>query len=222
MKTLCSVLLILLGFASIAQPNNPYQKRGAEFFSSVLMIGESIQSGSVKEFNEEFIQAYAKKVPFPVQANLELAVQVYKQLHDPAFNLDRLISTARVSDATKKITYQLLNPSLGKGETMQGYLTKLTDQVNQISMDPVEKETLLTLIALSYETSTNSSARRNICQLQFPNGYTINLNTGACITAFAMAGTYIGFQACGGPCALAGAVVGAVVGFVGSVSGKKD
>lgn len=222
MKTLCSVLLSLFGFASIAQPNNPYHKRGAEFFASVLTIGEDIQRGSVSEFNEDFIQAYAKKVPFPVKGNLELAVQVYKQLHDPAFSLDRLISTARVSDATKKFSAQLLNPSLAKGETMPAYLTKLTEQVNQTNMDPVEKETLLTLIALSYETATNNSSRRNICQLQFPNGYSINLNTGACMTAFAMAGTYIGFQACGGPCALAGAVVGAVVGFVGSVSGKKD
>ncbi len=222
MKTLCSVLLSLLGFASFAQPNNPYQKRGAEFFSSVLMIGENIQSGSVKEFNEEFIQAYAKKVPFPVQANLELAVQVYKQLHDPAFNLDRLISTARVSDATKKFTYQLLNPSLGKGETMQGYLTKLTEQVNQTSLDPLEKETLLTLNALRYELETNLSARRSLCDLELPSGYTLNVSNGVCIAAFAVAGAYIGYHVCGLKCAVAGAVIGAVVGTVGSISGTKD
>jgi len=222
MKTLCSVLFSLLAFSSIAQPNNPYQKRGAEFLSSVFMIRDEIKTGSVKEFNEGFIQAYAKKVPFPVQANLELAVQVYKQLHDPAFSLDRLISTARVSDASKKFTHQLLYPGLAKGENMQGYLTKLTEQVNQTSMDPVEKETLLTLYAVRYELETNLSSRRSICDLELPNGYTLNVSNGVCIAAFTVAGAYIGAQICGLKCAVAGAVIGAVVGTVGSISGTKD
>ncbi len=215
MKTIfLSAIAILQCCFLFAQDNNPFNKRGIDYYNSLNLITADVAAGKVKDFSDESISRYSKLIPLQNQANSELAAAVTKTLKAPGYTFAGFVDKLPASAYVKATLPQLLNVKKTDQVTWKRLLTEKTDEVKLAKISDTEKEILLTLIAISYHSGTAQTGRtRNECFIQ-TNGYSGPVDNSVCIIGAAAAGFYIGFQVCGFWCGLGGAVVGGVLAAV--------
>jgi len=208
MKTLMLLLgAMLISFAGISQPNNPYNKRGIDFQTSLNIIQTDFYAGKVKVINDETITRYLKIIPLTAQADMKLANQVISSIKDPGYNFQNALKRSRLSGFGKEVMNTVLNPKKLDLRDFQKQLTKMTDEISQASIDATEKEFLYTVVAVTYNMARTEKTERS-CYIEGIYG-----NTDVpCWVAGAVQGAVIGYDNCGMWCAIGGAVVGAVSG----------
>lgn len=209
MKTLLLLMgSVLVSIAGIAQPNNPYNKRGIEFQTSIKIIQTDYYAGKVKEINNETIAKYEKSLPIQVQMNLSLANQVISTYKDPKFNFRNLVERSKLSAFGKDLMNFVINPQQLDERTFKASLSKKVDELKSLKMESEEKELLFTVSAIAYNMSARDTAPRE-CSVEGIYGNT----PVPCWVAGAVSGAIVGYDTCGVWCAIGGAVVGAVSGL---------
>ncbi|MCX6323530.1 MAG: hypothetical protein NTZ41_04940 [Sphingobacteriales bacterium] len=208
-KVFMNVMALLLIFSSKAQENNPYSKRGIDYFASLNIISADYQAGKVKEINEASLKTYSKLVPLQNQVSSELAANILKTTKAPGYSLTGLISNSSFSAFTKKMVPQLLNVKALPRQEFQLFLCDKVNEVNKQALNPNEKEMLLSLIAISYHAPASVTSRRSECNIQTPT-YSGPASNDVCVTAGAIAGFFIGLPLCGILCGLGGALIGGI------------
>lgn len=218
MKTVILILAAMVtALIAAAQKNNPFDQRGVDYFTSLELVVNDINNGVIRQYSDEVIRAYSQKVPLKSQANLQLATEVYKTVHDPSLTVEQFLKQSGISDFAAEMTMQLITPAVPAGGHVQDYLVKLVGQINDAGIDKTEKEILLTLAAISYHGQDRSLYSRRGCVIRVSEVST-EIGATACIVAVAAVGAYTGMQICGGPCALGGAIIGGIIGAVATVS----
>lgn len=211
MKNLLYVFgLSFFSTMSIAQKNNPYNQRGVDFVTSVNLVSNDFNAGLVKDFTQESLNKYSKMIPLQNQVSLDLTSRIVKAVKAPGFNFYDFINNSTLSSYAKNMYPQLINPKGKSADEFRKTLSEKVGEINLAKIDRNEKELLLSVAAISFNSSNNPVAGRSSCELQSPEG-TVTLTHTQCIVAFAAAGAYIGFQICGVWCGLGGAVVGGLV-----------
>ena len=153
-------------------------------------------------------------IPLQNQGSLDLTSRIVKTVKAPGFNFYDFINSSTLSSFAKNMYPQLINLKGKSADEFRKLLSEKVGEINLAKIDRNEKELLLSVAALSYNSSYNAVAGRGTCDLQGSDGTVVTLTNGQCITVFAAVGAYIGFQICGIWCGLGGAVVGGLIAAV--------
>ncbi|MBS1929259.1 MAG: hypothetical protein IT254_04665 [Chitinophagaceae bacterium] len=209
MKTLLLLMgTILFALAGNSQPNNPYNKRGADFQTSLKIIQTDYYAGKVKEINEETIAKYQKVLPIQLQMNLPLANQVINTYKSPKTNYGNLVEKTKLSGFGKELMNVIVNPQNLDEGSFKRMLEKKVDELKTLKIDTNEKEFLFTVAAIGY----NMPMGREPIRQCFIEGIYGNTPV-PCWVSGAVQGAIIGYESCGVLCAIGGAIVGALSGW---------
>lgn len=208
-KVWMNVMALLLIASSQAQENNPYSKRGIDYYASLNIISADYQAGKVKEINEASLKTYSKLVPLQNQVSSELAASILKTIKAPGYSFAGLITNSSFSAYTKSMVPQLLNVKALPKQEFQLFLRDKVNEVNKQVLNANEKEMLLTLIAISYHAPVSVTSRRSDCYIQTQT-YSGPASNDVCVAAGAIAGFFIGLPLCGILCGLGGALIGGI------------
>ncbi len=215
-KILISLAIVTTACNLFGQKNNPYNHVGIDYVKSVEIIISDFKKGTIKEFSNEAIQLYSKKLPLKAEVNMDLVANVSSTIKNKGFSLTELITKTDISDNSKSILIKiLLNPDKLDVSQMKTYLEHAVDEINKNDISISEKEIVLSLISISYNLFSASEISRLTnwdCTPELAPG--INLPN-QCVAAGVIAGGIIGLIACGPLCGIGGAIVG---GLVGSLS----
>ncbi len=195
--------------AAMAQQNNPYNKRGVDYFTSLGIIKADFNAGMVKEINQESINKYAKLLPLQHKASVELSAQIIKTIKAPGFSFEQFVQSANLSDFTKKTLPQLLNVKQLSADAWASEMTAKAEAVKTAKISAFEKEFLLTMVAVSYQGAQTGNTYGRPCYI-VGNGYQGQVSEITCITAMAAIGFFVGFQICGLWCGLGGMLIGGI------------
>ena len=141
-------------FFSFAQSNNPYNQRGLDYVASIKLITNDYYDGKVKAFNEESINYYSAMIPLQTQTkpSLEMVSSITKGIKNPGFNLAHSIETSPLSEFSKSIISETWNIQNSPGTLKE--LAAEVDKINRSNVSRSEKEDLLSLVAISYNVSS--------------------------------------------------------------------
>lgn len=208
MKTLLLYLSAsLFTLSGISQSNNPFNKRGIDFQTSINIIQTDYYAGKVKEFNEETIDRYKKLIPLTVQTDLQMANKVISAIKDPGYNFQNALNRSKLSAFGKEVMNLIINPKHLDLRSYKQQLVKKVDEIKVTSIPSDEKEFLFTVVAISYNMARDEKPKQE-CFVEGIFGDT----PVPCWVAGAVEGAVIGYAECGIWCAIGGAVVGAVSG----------
>ncbi len=204
-----NMFFVLLALNGMAQDNNPYNKRGIDYYNSLNIISADFNAGKVKEINQESLSKYSRLIPLQNQVSVELASAVVKTIKSPGFTLGELINKSSLSSYAKETVPQLLNVRGVSTAEFRKFLTAKTDEIKMAKISEAEKEILLSFVAISYHSTAAFTGRRGDCRVEMPN-YSGPVSPETCIAAASVAGFFIAFPICGILCGLGGAIIGGV------------
>lgn len=210
MKTnILTIACTIISFMGFSQDNNPYSKRGADYITSLNIISTDFNAGKVKEINPESLNKYSRLIPLQNQISVDMAAVIVKTIKAPGYSLAGLVKKSSFSVYVKETALQLLNVNKISPDQFLEFLSKKTDEIKSAMINEQEKEMLLTLVAISYHSSTSLAGRRNGCYVE-TNTYSGPVPHETCISAAATAGFFIALPICGILCGLGGAIIGGV------------
>jgi hypothetical protein len=195
-----------------AQPNNPYDKKGIEYIQSFDLIVKDYNEGKIKELNEEVLHYYSKVVPLQNSISMELASDIVKVFKKQPVHVEDLLNESKLSDYSKNVLTEFINPKESDREAFLSFLIKKNEEILEIDIPSEEKELLLTLSAIYYNSSAmeKNASKKGDCGVQTEHG-TTGVSNGTCILLAASIGAVVGFPVCGGLCALGGAILFGVI-----------
>lgn len=206
-KTFPLIIVLFAAYFSNAQDNNPYNKVGIDFASSLKIISEDFKAGKVKDFSNEAIESYARKLPLKAEVNMDLASKVFSTVKGKDFNFINTVKESAFSKTSKEFFIKAaVNPDKLDNKQMKAYLIDKTAEINKSQLADAEKQLVLSLISIIY--NSNELSRDSYCTISGPEG------SGPidCGTAGTIIGGIIGWSICGPLCGLGGAIIGGVVG----------
>ncbi|MBC7875067.1 MAG: hypothetical protein H7Y01_13780 [Ferruginibacter sp.] len=208
-------VLLSISLSLFAQPNNSYNQTGIDYVNSLALIHADFNSGKVKEFNEETVNYYSRQVPLKNKASVEMVAAVVNTIRQPGFSYAGVIDKAPLSDFSKNLLKDIIDNKSHLDD--KGYRTNLTLKTNEVlsaGLPAQEKELVLSLIAIAYnsvESFTSARGQDGGCWITGPYGSGPGTQN-QCIIVGALLGGVIGYTICGFFCALGGAIVGGVIG----------
>lgn len=209
-----SILFTILFFQSVlgsAQENNPYNSRGLDYVSSLAIIKKDFDGGKVRDITEQTLAYYSRLVPSENAITADVAAKIVQTIKNNSFDFEEFISAAEIPSFSKETYLNAYRQSFTlKGEEFADFLRHEVDAISQADIDQVEKESLLTFVALIY----NGQAARRGCTTTItgPNGVMVDDSGTGCIILGIGVGLVVGNLVCGIPCAIGGAIVGGIVG----------
>jgi len=211
-KMLFMLGALIISGAAFSQPNNPNNKRGTDFVTSVSIIQNDYYAGKIKEFNDETLARYKKIIPLQVQADMKLVNSVIEVIRNPKFNYQQFVNNSRLSVLGKEILTLLPNPKGLDERSFNALLINKVDEVKRAKLDVNEKDFLFDVIAMRVSSVPFFTDVQTECSLVGTEG---NPKV-PCWMSGMIIGATTGMQLCGPWCALGGAIIGAVAGAFSS------
>ena len=205
------LLAIVMWSDSIGQSNNPYNDMGKKYFESVNKIVADIKDNGFKGNDQKSLDYYASLSSLQLKMNPELAAKLY-EINSKPLNPVEIIKNSTVSEQAKNFSLKLISvpQKLTKDETTK-YFENLSRDVKNSNISEDEKSLNLMLISVANQSSQirgGSNARG--CTIETENG-TADLSPWQCVMMGAAIGAYIGWEICGGWCAVGGAILIGVI-----------
>lgn len=172
-----------------AQRNNPFDGFGKEFVTSIQIIDHDLNTGKIKQIDENTLNYYSKNIPLQNEINLTLASNVFKNLSN--VSVIEVINKSEYSDFGK----QILRKIIQKDDPIS-----LVDEVIKSAISRNEKDNLLKLLAATYN-------------LAFMNNQ-LERHTALGGGMYFIGGFLIGEAVCGPLCGAAGAVIGCFIEYI--------
>lgn len=216
-KILCTAVFILPVMFSFSQQNNPFNQRGLDYNSSISLIKADLAAGRVKEFSEESLAYYSRKIPLRNQVSSGMAAEILRMIKNPGFSYAEFINNSRLSGLSKKVFTELVRPSRKMNdEEFKALIVKKVEEVKGAGVPETEKETVLSMLAIAYNFVDSPALKDGVdgkpngpCRIFTDDGSTPG-TLGQCIVAGAILGGTFGSMFCGFLCTFGGAVIGGI------------
>lgn len=199
--------MLIAAYFSNAQENNPYNKAGVDFASSLKIITEDFKAGKVKDFSNEAIEAYSQKLPLKAEVNMDLASKVFSTIKAKDFDFVKTVKESTFSETSKEFFITaVVNPNKLDSKRMKAYLINKTAEIKKSELADSEKEMVLSLISIIYNSNELLNDSKVTCSYSGPEG-AVPMDCGSAGTII---GGIIGWSICGPLCGLGGAIIGGV------------
>lgn len=211
MKTIILYLLaIVIWSDSTAQSNNPYNDMGKRYFESVNKIVTDIKENGFKGNDQKSLDYYASLSSIQLKMNPALAAKLY-EINSKPLNPSEIIKNSTVSQQSKDFTTKIISiPEKLNVEETTKYLENLSRDVKNSKLSEDEKSLNLMLISVANYSSQNRAHDSRGCTIETEHGPKW-LSPYQCVLMGAAIGAYIGWEICGGWCAVGGAILIGVI-----------
>ncbi len=204
--SMASAFLLLSGFA---QDNNPYNRRGVDYYTSLNIISANFNAGKVKDINQETINKYSKLIPLQNQVSVELAGSVIKTIKAPGYSLANFIKGSALSSYAKTSIFEMINTKSVPAEEWKKFLFEKANVLRTAKISEAEREMLLSMLAIAYNTPASLAGRNSPCYVE-TNDYSGPASPETCIAVAMITGFVMGFNTCGIWCGIGGAIIGGI------------
>jgi|GEM_PF-6676272 len=191
------ILAITISTLASAQTNNPLNYKGNELVKSLDLIFTDYNAGKINDFDENTINSYSKKIFINNRITMDVVGETINSVKSKSFS--EVLKQSTLSKFSKDI---LSNANSSKKSLAQ----LVTEVVSNNTLSKIEKDGLLTYLAIINALQTYTVPNRGPCTINGGSG------PGACTIAGAGIGFIIGNAACGPPCGIGGIIVGAIIG----------
>ena len=200
---------------SVGQSNNPYNQLGSDVVSVARAIMIDYSNGKLKNLDEATLNSYYKNLlPNYSQAKLEDVNAIVKSLGSATNS--SIIDKSKYSEEGKKFLEK----------TLASYsITSLVDDVNKSKLPEIEKENILSVLAINYNLIKPEAGNRLSGKAAKTKGPCVDFETynnetfipgetsdGLNTFVFGGLGFILGSSICGLPCGIVGGAIGLVIG----------
>ncbi len=213
-KCLLSIFFVFTVSCLFAQANNPKNQDGINYVKSLKSTIEMYKQGTINDINEKTLALVQKNIPLKTEINVNLATGIIQTYKEKNINLNTLIKNSKQSENAKELAVKISTIPSGSEFDITNYYSTITDNIALAKISEEEKSMLYSLNAVVYnvllsDIKTGFLSRDSGgggCDIVGPEG-SGSAGATACVALGAMAGFYMGFQACGFWCGLGGAVI---------------
>jgi hypothetical protein len=206
-------LALLISITSNAQPNNPYNSTGEAFIQSYKLLSEDVKVGKIQDLSPETVNMYKEKLPMRTDISPTTAARIVKEVQNKKIDIFSGIRNSTVSTEAQKLYIQLFEAITQKNTAeLPTFLIEHTNTVLLSKIPPIDRQTLLKLIAIHYQiVALQQMQLRSKDRCSVPiRGVTIEVSGSSCILVSVSHGFIVGMSECGMMCAVGGAILGFV------------